>query len=374
MRFRLVGILSMLAAFAAVFAGVAQALDFDDEDPRPPHPEIGLIYRYEIGTHAGCLPHRVVIQSGQLPPGLTLTQLNDHTALVSGIATEAGTFSVWLAVKDCASKSAETLFTFDVWARRFAIATDFLVSAVLGSPYSATLATSGIPSNTTWAVTSGALPAGLTLSKEGVITGTPTAVGSSTFTVQATGNAKDFTGTRIDSRRYTLNVTALAAKLSQATAEVGVPFRSKLVASGGQLPYTWSATGVPAGLNVLANGTVSGVLARTGAYVINVRLVDANGSTKEVQVRLVVRPRLALATKALRSATAGHAYRARLSVRGGVGGLRWSATGLPRGLKLSTKAGTIAGVPVAKGTFRIKMRVRDALGASSARLIVLNVR
>jgi hypothetical protein len=49
---------------------VAQALDFDDEDPNPPHPEIGLVYQYEIGTHAGCLPHHLVITSGALPPGL----------------------------------------------------------------------------------------------------------------------------------------------------------------------------------------------------------------------------------------------------------------------------------------------------------------
>jgi hypothetical protein len=88
-------------------------LDFDDEDPQPPHPEIGLVYHYEIGTHAGCLPHHVRIISGALPPGLKLSQLNDHTALVDGIATDSGTFSAWMAVTDCDNKSAETLFTFD---------------------------------------------------------------------------------------------------------------------------------------------------------------------------------------------------------------------------------------------------------------------
>ena len=42
-------------------------------------------------------------------------------------------------------------------------------------------------STTSWEVTSGALPAGLALSKEGTISGTPTATGSSTFTLKATG-------------------------------------------------------------------------------------------------------------------------------------------------------------------------------------------
>src|SRR5947207_1902636 len=82
---------------------------------------------------------------------------------------------------------------FDVWARRFSIATTTLPSAGAGAPYSATLQTAGIDSNTTWEVTSGSLPAGLTLSPAGVISGTPSAQGSSAFTVKASGVAKDFT-------------------------------------------------------------------------------------------------------------------------------------------------------------------------------------
>jgi large repetitive protein len=372
MRFRFVVIVSLLAALLAVYAGVARALDFDNEDPHPPHPEIGLVYDYEIGTHAGCLPHRLVILSGAFPPGLTLTQLNDHTGLVSGIATEEGTFSVWLAVKDCDNKSAETLFTFEVWGRRFSIATNTLAPAAVGSPYSATLATAGIPSNTTWAVTSGTLPPGLTLSKDGVISGTPNAVGSSTFTVQATGVAKDFTGTRVDSHQYTLNVSALTASLSRPVAEVGVPLHTALVASGGQSPYTWSATSLPAGLTLGSDGSLSGVPLKSGAYTFTLHLVDASGAAKDVAVRLVVRARLAIATRALRAASAGHAYRAKLAVRGGVGPLAWSGT-LPRGLRL-TRTGTITGMPSSAGAFRLKVRVRDSLGATSTKTLLLSVR
>src|SRR5689334_16540129 len=227
MRFRFIRLLALGCVAAAAFAGVASALDFDDEDPQPPHPEIGLVYHYEIGTHAGCLPHHLEILSGQLPPGLTLSQLNDHTGLVSGIATQSGTYSVWLAVKDCENRSAETLFTFDVWDRRYAIATTALPPASIGAPYSTTLQTSGTASNTTWEITAGSLPAGLTLSPTtGVISGTPTAGGSSTFTVKATGNAKDFTGTRIDTKQLTLSVVSLAASASRPAAEVGVPFRA----------------------------------------------------------------------------------------------------------------------------------------------------
>jgi hypothetical protein len=371
MRLRSICFVSVLAALFAASAGVARALDFDDEDPHPPRAEIGLLYHYEIGTHAGCIPHHVSILSGQLPPGLKLTQIGYQTALVDGIATETGTFSAWLGVRDCDNRSAETLFTFEVWDRRYGIDTKVLPAVSSGSPYSFTLATWGIPSNTTWAVTSGTLPAGLTLSKEGVISGTPTGAGTSTFTVQATGDAKDFTGTRVDSRQFTLNVSALTASLSRSVGEAGVPLRTALVASGGQAPYTWSAIGAPAGLTVAADGTLSGVPARAGAYRLTAHVVDASGAARDVSVRLVVRARLAIATTALRAASAGHAYRARLAVRGGVGPLTWSGA-LPRGLKLS-KSGTIAGAPASAGTFRLKLRVRDSLGASSTKTLLLRV-
>jgi hypothetical protein len=378
MRFRFLRIIIVLAVAAAAFAGIARALDFDDEDPEPPRAEIGLLYHYEIGTHAGCIPHHVVVVSGQLPPGLKLTQIGYQTALVDGIATEAGTFSAWLAVKDCENRSAEALFTFEVWPRRFGIDTQGVKPAVAGSSYSFTFATWGIPSNTTWELAGGALPAGLTLSKEGVLAGTPTAAGSFTFTVKATGNAKDFSGTRVDSREFTLNVTApLAVRLSRPAVEVGVPARASLVASGGAGPYTWSATGgLPAGLTIGPDGALRGVPKRPGSYSVTLRLVDANGSITNVQVRLVVRGRLAIATQHLPGAEAGHAYRAQLAVRGGVGGLRWGVVrgALPRGLKLAAQTGTVSGTPSAAGSFRLALRVRDALGAVSSKTLLRTVR
>jgi hypothetical protein len=92
-----------------------------------------------------------------------------------------------------------------------------------------------------------------------------------------------------------------------------------------------------------------------------------------VQVKLLVRPRLAIATAHLAPAVAGRAYRARIAVRGGVAPLRWTGT-LPRGLKLDAARGTISGTAPSAGTLRISVRVRDALGAVSAKTLALAVR
>ncbi|MEV8252506.1 putative Ig domain-containing protein [Rhodoglobus sp. NPDC076762] len=55
-------------------------------------------------------------------------------------------------------------------------------------PYSFALTASGSPAST-FAITAGSLPAGLTLSSEGVISGTPTTAGESTFTIVASNGA-----------------------------------------------------------------------------------------------------------------------------------------------------------------------------------------
>ena len=369
-------LLALLAVLAGVFAGVANALDFDDEDPEPPHPEVGLVYHYEIGTHAGCLPHHVIILSGELPPGLKLSQINDHTALVDGIATGAGTFSAWMAVKDCDNKSAEALFTFEAWSRRWSIATGSLPRGAVGSPYSAKIVGQGIPSNVTYAVTSGSLPAGLTLSGDGTLSGTPTAPGSATFTVTGTAQSVDSAapGTRIDSHQYALTVSgSLTASLTSRFAEVGVRVRTALVATGGTGPYVWSATGaLPARLQLNGNGTLSGVPTRAGRYTLTAHVTDTAGTAKDVQVTLVVRPHVGIGTRAL-SATAGHALRVKLAARGGVAPLRWSAR-LPGALKLNASTGAISGVPPKAGTYSVTVRVRDSLGATAAKTAVLTVR
>jgi hypothetical protein len=377
LSFRILKVLLLLSILAGACAGVARALDFDDEDPEPPPAEVGLVYSYEIGTHAGCLPHRLVVAAGSLPPGLSIRRIDLDTHVVEGIATEPGIWTAWIHLLDCDNSSAETLFKFEVWVRRWGIATQSLAPAAVGSPYSAKLEGTGVPSTVAWEVTSGALPAGLTLARDGTISGTPTGGGAATFTVKGTAQGTDpaSAGTRIDSRQFTLNVTAqLSATLSRSVAEVGVPVRSSLVTTGGTAPYTWSLKSVlPAGLTLGSDGSISGVPKRTGAVTITAHVVDANGSAKDVAVRLVVRPRLAIATKFLPAATAGRAYRTMVKIRGGAGGLQWSARGAPAGLRFNAATGRLSGSPRAAGTFRLTVRVRDVLGAVSTKTLVLNV-
>jgi hypothetical protein len=66
------------------------------------------------------------------------------------------------------------------------ITTTSLPAMTVGVPFSATLVATGGISPYTWSVSSGTLPAGLSLSSAGVISGTPTVEGPYSFSVQVT--------------------------------------------------------------------------------------------------------------------------------------------------------------------------------------------
>ncbi|MDX6401107.1 MAG: hypothetical protein QOF27_1713 [Gaiellaceae bacterium] len=368
-----------MALLAGVFAGVASALDFNDEAEEAPRGEVGKLYRFEMPSHGGCFyaPYRYVVESGVLAPGLKLGNARNLVGLVDGVPTESGTFSAWIALKDVCGNSAELLFTFEIWARRWGIATDSLKPATVGADYSAQLQDQGIQSNVTYEVTSGTLPAGLTLSPAGRISGTPTAVGSSTFTVKGTAVSTNPSadGTRVDSKTFTLNVTEpLLARVSTRAAEVGVHYVGSLSATGGQGPYTWAASGLPSGLSVGDGGAITGTPSSTGSYPSQVTVTDANGNAKTTNVTFRVAPKLAISTKSVTAARVGSAYRFKLGTKGGVRPVRWSITrgALPTGLRLNAGKGTIAGTAGAAGSTRVTLRAKDAAGGISTKTFVVS--
>lgn len=71
----------------------------------------------------------------------------------------------------------------------FDVSTRSLPAGTVGTAYSKKLTTGGGTTPITWTLTAGKLPPGLKLGKGGLISGTPTATGTSTFTVKATDSS-----------------------------------------------------------------------------------------------------------------------------------------------------------------------------------------
>jgi len=123
--------------------------------------------------------------------------------------------------------------------------------------YSATLAAKGGTTPYTWSLTSGALPAGLSLNAStGAITGTPTtAVTSTPLTFKVTDSGSP-AGTQSVNLTLTISAPTLAITTSSLpSGQVGTAYSATLVATGGTTPYTWSLTSgtLPAGLNLNAS-------------------------------------------------------------------------------------------------------------------------
>ena len=157
------------------------------------------------------------------------------------------------------------LLTYNIIAKPITgaliITTISLPNGEVNVDYSATLiAIGGVPPYT-WLMQSGALPGGLSLSPDGVISGTPTTAGGpTTGTFKVTDSAGSWVTTP-------LSITIIAAPSITTTSplpsgEVTVPYSQTLAATGGTgTGYTWSIQGtptLPAGLSLSSGGVISG--------------------------------------------------------------------------------------------------------------------
>ncbi len=149
----------------------------------PPTGEVSVAYSYQPTVSGGTAPYAWRTSAGSLQAGLTL---NASTGLISGTPTTSGTSSVTLTVTSArggaASKTANVVIT--------ALPTLTFAAPAAGQvavAYSTTFTASGGTKPLVWSISSGSVPPGLTLSSgTGVLSGTPTAVGSSSFTVKVT--------------------------------------------------------------------------------------------------------------------------------------------------------------------------------------------
>jgi hypothetical protein len=129
----------------------------------------------------------VAIINGSLPSGLTLTE-NDDDITITGIPDTAGTYTFVLFAQVMFGGSQVSSITkaFSIYV--IEISEDTLPDGNVGNAYNQTLTAIGPTFGlVTWAVTSGALPDGLSLNTStGAITGMPTLAGTYSFEITMT--------------------------------------------------------------------------------------------------------------------------------------------------------------------------------------------
>lgn len=242
-----------------------------------------------------------------------------------------------------------------------------LPNGTVGTVYpSTTITASGGTSPYTYAVTSGALPAGLALSSGGVLSGTPSAAGTSTFTVTGTDSASH-TG----SQSYLVTVSAVTIILSPATVPngtVGTAYNSTTItASGGTSPYTYAVSSgtLPAGLTLSSGGVLSGTPTTAASYSFTVKATDSASHTGTRSYSVTVSPSntLTLSPTTLPNGTAGTAYSQTITASGGTSPYTFTKSSgtLPAGLALSSN-GVLSGTPTTAATSSFTIKATDSAG------------
>lgn len=226
----------------------------------------------------------------------------------------------------------------------------------------------------TWRVTSGAIPAGISLSSSGMLTGTPTVAGTGSFTLEATYKTK--TGTQT----YQIAVAALDVLLASATLPSGLagqvysgydfkPLLSSTAPGFDAYSATWdiAAGSLPDGITLNpTTGQLAGTPSLAGNYNFTVRgtYLGAHGAQSyAISVAMNVSLSSAVLPSAFTSVAYSYDFKSLLAVTGDASLDKSQATfslasgsSLPAGLSFSS-AGVLYGTPTAEGTSSFTVNV-----------------
>jgi hypothetical protein len=203
------------------------------------------------------------------------------------------------------------------------------------------------------------LPAGLSMAADGTISGTATASGTFNYTVTVTDSAGNKATTTCS---VTVNPPVMATCAAITAIQGAAITPVKMTASGGAGAYTFSATGLPAGLLMATDGTISGTPAVSGAFNYTVTVADSAGNKATINCSVTVNPPVTATCLAITVIQGAAIVPVKMTASGGTGsGYTFSATGLPAGLSMGTD-GIISGTPTLSGTFAYTVTVTDSKG------------
>jgi large repetitive protein len=323
----------------------------------------GSAYSRLLPVSGGLGPMRYRISAGALPAGMSLSE----AGTLQGTPTVAGDFNFSATVVDATLGTpgqATASYRLLVYDPEIVIEPTALPAATFQQPYSATLSMTNSVAPVRFVIETGALPAGLSLSEGGQLSGAPQATGRFDFTVLGTDANGSFAR-----RDYALSIAGLTLNVIGAdfpNGVVGQPYSHTVRVSGGTAPYTFifynrvvfgqffiEGMLLPAGLTTSppaagsrvtsADGTLTlaGIPTVIGGAFVMYSVVDSTpGAPSRIQPRIAqfqfAPPHLNIGPSPLPNAALGVPYTQALVASGGIAPYRFSLSGgaLPRGIRL----------------------------------------
>jgi uncharacterized protein (TIGR03437 family) len=299
-----------------------------------------------------------------LPSGLAISK----AGVISGSAGVNGTFPVNIFLSDVTTGLVVLQsYSLTIGSSALSITTPAPIEVAPGGSVSVTLAaTGGVAPYTFSAV--GTPPQGFALTPGGLLTGTPSQPGTIGIAVQVTDSE---TPPLTVSATINVGVLGLSNTSPLPAGTTTATYSATFKAVGGVAPYTFTASGLPAGLSLSSSGVLTGIVAKTGTYSFTVQVTDSTAITSSSTYSLTINlpGPLTLATPSLPNGTTNVAYSASLSASasGGNPPYAWAieAGTLPTGLSLSS-TGIISGTPTSFNTSSFTVQATDGSGATAS--------
>ena len=322
---------------------------------------VGIAYVAVISSGGGRGTFNYSLAGGSLPPGLALLP----GGAINGTPSTPGTFPFTVQVSDGTSTASADFSILIKPAALTVTGPASIPSVAAGSAVAVKFgATGGVPPYVF--SSSGSLPGGTSLSRDGALSGTASAPGSFNFTILVV----DSQGTQA-SKSFSITITSgqLTIVGSLGDGQVGVAYSGRVIASGGKPPYTLTLSGLPGGLT-FDGSIVSGTPTLAGTYTVTANATDAAGAQVSQTFTINITAGALTITGSLGEGFTGVPYTASLSASGGAAPYTFSFNGLPAGLT-GTSAGAVSGTPTTVGSFAVKATVTDAKGLTG--IAIFNV-
>lgn len=316
-----------------------------------------------------------------LPDGLSM----NSAGVISGTPTGLANASILITLNDSSTGSGPaTAFslrylTIDPPNLTLSPAAGALPGALQHAAYSQTFSAAGGTPDYSYTLRGGALPAGLTLSAGGVLSGTPTQRGTFTFTIRATDSSRG--GVFHIDNAYSLEVVLPAPPTAGAVA-------TTVAANSSGNRLTPVLGGPQADSIAVAQGPAHGVVTVSGLTFLYTPTAgysgddsftyvatNAGGDSVSATVTVTVTPPvLALGDLSPATAEATTPYGAILTASLGTGPYSFAVSNgaLPRDATLSPD-GVLSGAPTVAGAFSFEVRATDVHGATGTRAYTLQV-
>ncbi|MBI1762436.1 MAG: putative Ig domain-containing protein, partial [Acidobacteria bacterium] len=313
----------------------------------------------------------LVLQGVAPNNGGLVISLNAATGQVTVLsAALIGNYTVTVTATDNCGATTTATLPITVVCPTITVNPASLPGATVNTAYAQSLTASPAGGNYTFAVTSGLLPAGLTLNANGSFSGAPTQSGTFNFRLTASGF-----GGCTGFRDYTLVATCPTITLTPASlpgGTVGTAYSQAVSASpAGSYSYAVSSGALPTGLTLNAStGAITGTPTTNGSFTFTIRAsAGACNGSSSYSVTIAC-PTITLG--ALANGQAGISYSQTISVSPAGSYTFAILTGnLPSGLSLNTATGVISGLPTVTGTYSFTLRAQTAGGCNGTQSYAL---